>query len=274
MLRCEVIALHQPKLGNDAGDYEDAFAFGPMLSPMHVDASHNGDDGIANANAVWIGGERAHVAIADGATESSFSGMWATMLTRTYRKGEMQSVSTLRERTELLSQRWQHSLAFRRLPWYAEEKARMGAFSTLLGLTITSPSERYSGMWWALAVGDSCLFHLRGDALITSFPIHQSSEFGNSPALLSSNLARNARVWENVATVAGEWQENDTFILATDAAARWLLTQCELSHQPWDEILHIANSPCAREDFAVWLADCRARKAMKNDDVTCLVLRL
>jgi hypothetical protein len=281
MLCCEITALCQPRLGNDAAEYEDAFAFGPLLS--NQDAPRNGAGAKANANthaarssAAWIGGARAHVAIADGATESSFSGMWATMLARAYRKGEIQSISALRERTESLAQRWQHSLSFRRLPWYAEEKARMGAFSTLLGLTLAGPGETQRGLWWALAVGDSCLFHLRDDALIGSFPIHQSSEFGNSPLLLSSNLGRNARVWESAAAVMGAWRDGDVFLLATDALAHWLLTQHERKARPWCELMEIAHDAgagaCANEAFAAWVAERRSGSTMRNDDVTCLVV--
>lgn len=270
-LCCAVVALHQVKAGNAACDFEDAFAFGPSLSYPHPDVA------LAHSDATFIGGARAHVAVADGATESSFSGMWATMLVRAYRKGEMQSTTALRKRVDSLAQRWLHSLNFRKLPWYAEEKARMGAFSTLLGLTIMPSVEPQGegGTWQATAIGDSCLFHIRNDALIQSLPVLHSSEFDNSPALLSSVGANNATLWNSVAPCEGRWKLNDIFLLATDALARWLLAQNERGHHPWSEVIRIAQSGArARDTFTAWVAECRANWGMKNDDVSCLVVQM
>src|SRR6266513_307758 len=70
-------------------------------------------------------------------------------------------------------------VAAKPLPWYAEEKMRSGAFSSLAGLTLHGPAAEETGdgaggAWESFAVGDSCLFQVRADELIVAFPLGSS----------------------------------------------------------------------------------------------------
>src|SRR5581483_6124726 len=126
-------------------------------------------------------------AVADGASESSFAALWAQLLVEGF------THPAKREDPESdwlapLSERWAAAVDGRPLPWYAEAKREQGAFATLLGLVFRRPATALGGggRWRALAVGDSCLFQVRQDQLVKSFPVNCSQEFGNRPALLCS----------------------------------------------------------------------------------------
>ena len=46
--------------------------------------------------------------------------------------------------------------------------------------------DKPEGYWKVAAYGDSCIFHIRNSNLIKSFPLSYSSEFNNTPNLISS----------------------------------------------------------------------------------------
>ena len=101
-------AFWAAKAGNAVGDYEDAFALGHDC-----------------------------IAIADGATESSFARAWAQALVEGFvaDPGATHPPGIRRLQTWLrpLQAAWHSGVAWDRLPWFAEDKARSGAFATFLG---------------------------------------------------------------------------------------------------------------------------------------------
>lgn len=248
----QVVTRHLPKDGNSETEYEDAFA-------------KRIDSGLLA------------LALADGATESSFAAEWAKQLVRAFRDQQFTDLESLRSQVAECSSRWHEIIGRRRLRWYAAEKARQGAFATLLGVQFqTNPSggERLpSGEWSAIAVGDTCLFQVRAHKLHDSFPIRSSRDFGDTPFLISSNFDRNQRVWEaGVEIRLGEWQAGDLFIAATDALAAWFMRQSELDKHPWEQLLYLAEME--ENAFGVWVVEQRAAHQLKNDDVTLIVIRL
>lgn len=243
------------KLGNEQADYEDAFA--PKIDGTIEQAGFS-------------------LAIADGATESSFASDWAKILTRAFVKEPFTSIETLQARAESLSQRW-HSFVNRRpLPWFAEEKVRLGAFATLLGVTLASNSSdsNQSGDWSAIAVGDSCIFQIRNDDLVCSFPVSSAAEFGSSPTLLSTNLSRNSQLWEQVKCHTSNWSAGDLLMLTTDALACWFLAQHENNEKPWNILLGFTEDSSPSNSFQAWVDNARRSSHLKNDDITLLILRL
>lgn len=231
------------KAGNSAGDYEDAF-----WPPEPVERRQRSCQ---------------RFAIADGATESSFSGLWARQLVRGYGK-QGWTGKDLARRLPPVQQAWQQQVQARPLPWYAEEKARSGAFSTLMGLTLQDHTgARGQGTWRALAVGDSCLFQLRRQKLLASFPLSDADAFDNSPVLLSSRPGPNQAALEAVQAQAGFWQTGDEFLLMTDALAAWFLRHGDAA---------AAWPPPA--DFPAWVHDLRQRRLLRNDDVTLVRVRI
>jgi hypothetical protein len=96
-----------PKAGNTLVEYEDAFW------PRH-DRVH--------------GAGTANLAVADGATETSFSGLWARLLVSSYGRGRLTAENSAEE-IQRIRRVWRRAVGQKPLPWYAEEKLRSGAFS-------------------------------------------------------------------------------------------------------------------------------------------------
>ncbi len=121
---------------------------------------------------------------------------------------------------------WKKKLNAKDLPWYAQEKLNSGAFSTLAGITFRL-TDASSAAFDAIAIGDSCIFQIRGDKIIASFPLGSADDFHNRPVLISSNAANNIHLKAFVKTWSGTAQAGDSFLLMTDALACWLLTRYE-----------------------------------------------
>jgi hypothetical protein len=207
-------------------------------------------------------------AVADGATEASFSGLWAAMLVRAFGRGQIPP-SRLLDAIAPLQRTWRSEVARKPLPWYAEEKLRSGAFSSLLGLTLKQPHPDAETVWSAVAVGDSCLFVVRGSELITSFPMRTSTSFDNSPEPISSMAARNIALGAAICHDRGRARGGDRFYLTTDALACWFLARYEEGSEPWETLDHVlVDSP--QDRFVTWMADERREHRIRNDDVTLL----
>jgi hypothetical protein len=223
-------ALTVPKRGSSADEFEDAFASDP---------------------------DARRFAVADGASESSFAGLWARLLVEGFVRPQPGWLETAR-RT------WAERVDGQPLPWYAEAKRDAGAFATLLGLVLSD------NRWHALAVGDTCLFQLREDRLIEAFPLRRSEDFNNRPWLVGSRAA--PAVGENAhAEGRGAWQTGDRFLLMTDALAHWFLRRHEAGDRPWQEL---ARLPAAGYDFGAWVEDRRRGDGLRNDDVTLVLIGL
>ncbi|HEV2705907.1 MAG TPA: protein phosphatase 2C domain-containing protein [Pyrinomonadaceae bacterium] len=249
VLRARVYALH--KAGNAATEYEDAYDFG--WSP-------------ATSAPVF------RCAVADGATEASFSALWATKLVRAYCNGTLSSSASLATALQGLQEEWLAQVGSSpSVQWYVEEKLRHGAFSSLVGLTLERGAGLGGGAWQAVAVGDSCLFQLRGDELLVRFPLARADEFNNRPFLLSSNPAGNGALIENTNTFGGDWRAGDIFYLMTDALAQWFLQEYERGERPWHTLARMEDDG-REEAFADFVSARRAAQTLRNDDVTMLTV--
>lgn len=253
-----------PKLGNSEEEYEDAFAFS-----------------VPNR----------HLSVADGATESSYADRWARELVNQYvtlPPPVTESKTPFPTWLTPLQQRWRESIDWNNLPWFAEEKAKSGGFATLLGVTVFDPDDygrtgfferataffkKDTGVrnwkWRSMAVGDSCLFIIRDDKLVKSFPLAKSEEFNSRPVLLCSNPGNNSGVWPEVRYEEGDCKPEDLFILATDAVAKWFLEQIQAGGKPWEPLTRIGSN----QEFQDFVARLRGEKAMRNDDTTVLLCR-
>ncbi len=259
----ELIARSQTRAtqkgGNAAAEYEDAWAR---------------DDG------------RGRFAIADGASDAYDSGRWARLLAESFVAGE----ASINGRDELsgwvdwLAQKWRAQIDWEELSaprnWYKHEKASLGDFATFLGLEIELQA-RHSGddsqpnvlgdvRWRALAVGDTCLFHVRANSLLApSFPIAARSDFDMTPRLISTQKQYNRRSLEALQFAKGTCQPGDSFFLATDALACSLLTACEQGEQPWSQLGCVTEAA-----FDQLVARLRRRGYLRNDDVTLLIVQI
>src|SRR5450755_2276592 len=147
-LRWSVLCL--PKQGHTEDEYEDAWAADPA---------------------------RGRFAVADGASETSFAGRWAQLLTEDFLAAAKPPM--LAEWAGESRRRWASEVMGLELPWYAEMKREQGAFATLLGVGVRPPTPDKPGKWLAVAVGDSCVIQVRGRRCLYSFPLAKPSDFGN-----------------------------------------------------------------------------------------------
>jgi hypothetical protein len=90
------------------------------------------------------------------------------------------------------------------------------------------------------------------------------------PLLLSSSPVNKRHVWEEVGAIEGDCQPGDTFFLATDALAQWVLAQHEAGVKPWATLCELK----ADEDFASFIAQLRQQRSIRNDDTTLLSVHL
>lgn len=209
-------------------------------------------------------------AVADGATETSYSGIWAKQLVR-YFCHDSSDAPFGGDGFRRLQQRWSEIVRRRPLPWYAEQKVHLGAFAAILGLILRDdPYEDWSGgNWQAVAIGDSCLVQVRAEEVLTRFPISDSAGFSNRPHLLSSNPTHNNHILDHLRTIDGTWQQGDAFYLMTDALACWFMRELECGRKPW----HILRDIGTRDEpkpFREWVESLRTQGAIRNDDVTLL----
>ena len=258
-------AFWTQKSGNSETDYEDGWATG-------IDC----------------------LAIADGATESSFARLWAQALTAGFVAGPNaifplhtermeQCRARIQEWTQPLQAEWHSRVPWNNLPWFAEDKARAGAFATLLAFkvndergvmndeyNITSNSSLITphSSFQMFAIGDSCLFQIRDGQLKLAFPLTHSSQFDSTPLLLSSNPANNKRVWNEIAVEEGVLQAGDILLFATDALARWFLAEVEAGSYPWHELCGMSG----QSEFIAFVTRLRQARAMRNDDVTLVIV--
>ncbi|HAF29437.1 MAG TPA: hypothetical protein DCG75_10360 [Bacteroidales bacterium] len=214
---------------------------------------------------------RLRVAIADGATESSFAKEWSNLLTKSFDKFKLPLKETLLNKLTDLRKKQEVLLKDIELPWYAQEKAENGAFSAFLGIRIDLVNHNYE----AIAIGDCCLFHIRNEVVIKQFPVMNSSEFGNNPYLISSKPNKNTDLVNYLIEEKGDLSKGDILFLMSDALAHWFMKNNELNEHPWNILLGLKGKTKEEKlKFNSWLTERRISKEIKNDDVVLAIIEL
>jgi len=216
-------------------------------------ASTTSEDASSVVDDAWPVG----AAVADGATESAFSGRWARILVRVLARRRATDPSAFRRGIEDGRREWRRAVARRATdgPWYVRAKAEEGAFAAVLSLSVHA-----DGTWRALSVGDCCFLRLHGGHVRRSWPFADPDEFTNRPSLVAS---RSSHPVPTARTTSGTWTDEDTLLLATDAAAAWILGTQETPVERWKS-----------ETFRSIVRTARNAGALRNDDVTLLVLNV
>ena len=188
-----------PKLDHDASECEDAIAF-----DIHT----------------------ARFAVTDGATEAFSAREWASKLAEHWVRNE--STLTLEEFRKWVATEGRElhdSWNGLTLSWYSEEKARTGSFAAFVGIELDLKTATPS--WRAIALGDACLIHCRGGALLKSLPLSRSESFNSAPVLVASNSALHESTMQSVVVDSGNCENGDVLLLMSDAAAAWCLRRFE-----------------------------------------------
>jgi len=256
-----------PKAGNLASTCEDAFY--PYNFPFDI---------------VFHDQKYQRFAIADGASTAYLSGLWATVLVDGF--GSYDEDITNEKfldliRTLIIDENWNPRLSDyikkretegKPLSWYDEMALQQGAASSLLEISFSLEEGKIKDKFSALAVGDSCMFQVRENEIITKFPLSSSSDFDNSPLLISSDPNRNEHLLEKISYLEDQdLKSNDKILLMTDALSSWFFQECEKGNNP-EEIIseHISD----KKRFEIWIDELRENKLIRNDDVTLLILTI
>ncbi|MBX9570646.1 MAG: protein phosphatase 2C domain-containing protein [Candidatus Obscuribacterales bacterium] len=242
-----------PKRGSSIEEYEDAFAPGAA-------------DGMLEDSNNELESKQFKCAVADGATETSFSGLWARILCKSYIDGELKISDN--EILGQLQRQWFAEVSGRQLPWYAEEKLASGAFATIAGLTISEEKKQWS--WSVTALGDSCFFQIRDKQVVASAPLSKWEDFNYNPALLSTRQASNEGILQEEKNESGQCKKGDVIYLMTDAISKWFLHRQALQGDAVSILENLNDKSAFAElvDEARNEKDSDGRPMMPNDDVT------
>jgi hypothetical protein len=241
-------ALYTPKEGNSDAQYEDAWAA----------SAANEASGIIRAT------PHLTIAVSDGASAAIFARDWARRLVTAFTTGDTGAAATEAQIEEIAAREgsfWRADVEQKATSWHAQEKLETGSAATLLVLSLFADERK----WSAFAVGDVCLFVVRGGKLKYAFPVPKSAGFDDRPALLSTEARAALPPVKRFGTTA---EPGDRFLLMTDALAAWFLTDFEKKHRPW-EIL-----PSDPEAFAAFVQKERDAATMKNDDATMIDIQV
>jgi hypothetical protein len=207
-----------------------------------------------------------YLAISDGSTESSFSREWASKLVKSFVSNPFDCAEEISNWLDPLQQDWSNWLSAKDLPWYAKRKADQGTDATLLSLKIEPDRGDRGWKWQSIAVGDSCLFVVNNERLLSCFPLCKSSDLNSTPDLVGTLPRYNSSLTKSVKVAKGNAQSGTHFYLVTDALAGWILTTIESGEIPWDTL----NSITKQEKFSDWLEELRTSRKIRNDDTTMI----
>lgn len=208
-------------------------------------------------------------AVADGASDGIYSDVWAEILAtsfcRTRRNGwEPEAVHSWIRTCQEAWRDWERRLTARSLPWFTREKLSFGSFASFVGVAFSSEAD---GAWRAVAYGDSCVFVVRRDSLLDSFPMSRSDHFDSTPPLIRTHGELNDN---ELALHDGRCEPGDRIYLASDALAQWFLRDCENGEEPWISFDGVATT----EELSLLVAEPREAGAMRNDDVTLVAVEV
>lgn len=245
-------------------------------------------------DAFWIGsygrggGDFEHlpfgVAVSDGASESMLARRWATRLAEAFgqeRRAARTTQGFLAAYHNAVSG-WDEVVAnyvlerngrCAPIQWYEEPGLSKGAYATIIAVDFYERRSGKAANWRAAAVGDSCLFQIRDEALIRAFPLERSEAFSYRPPLLSSRLIDDAIVTRHIKALRGDWISGDAFYVMTDALAAWFLKGVEAHKRPWAPLRDLGTD-AAEADFAGFVEDLRCQKAIHDDDTTLVRIDL
>ncbi|MGB7799203.1 MAG: hypothetical protein WBL53_23540 [Pseudonocardiaceae bacterium] len=265
-----VSVFRVPKSGNSEDECEDAAAVRPVSRPGE-----------------WVD-EPLWAAVSDGASESLLAGDWASLLARAvielaqdderilsapdHFASALLKVSTQWDNwlTEYLAEREARG---RPVQWYEQPKLMRGAYATLLVAYFSRNAKNNLTRWYAAAIGDSCLFHVRENELMCAFPMTSASGFNMDPKLVNSRNKDHTLLASHTEMVSGHCEPGDEFFMCSDALACWFLGQTENGVLPWRILKHLSY-PCDAHEFSTWVATLRKDGQMRNDDVALVHIDL
>ena len=259
----QVNAFWLPKISANEAEYEDAYWCSP-------DKRSVGD----------YDPQVLRVIVADGASESMLAGRWARHLAGVFGSSPenigtepgfiaaYQSAKTgwVSELAGYMQERADRNSP---IQWYEEPGLARGAHSTLLAAEFRLGPDGEDAHWTAAALGDSCLFLVRGGELRDSIPVGSSADFNSQPALLSTGGTDAEVLGRHLNVKTGDLVAGDTCYLATDALSAWFLRMAETREakdEPWRRLRQLDDS--APDEFTELIGKLRGDGMIRDDDTT------
>lgn len=212
-------------------------------------------------------------AIADGATEAFDSRRWAKLLAHGWVRSNppANNQEQFQEWLAIMGERFHRKWKRRSLPWYGEEKARLGSFAAFLGLQFTV--EGGSLNWKGLALGDACLIQLRQNVVCEAFPFADASSFRKNPTLTPSLGTLQKSAIGHLKINSGEAELGDLFLLLSDGVAS-LYFEALAENDPLtmqlDRLLESSNT----DELSCLFDELRGVGRCANDDIAILRVRI
>lgn len=221
--------------------------------------------GDASEDAYAVDARVGRVALADGASTAWRAGDWAATLAAAWvdapphdPDGTDRSafVDWLTATQEAFTA---EDLSDAQGEWFTQAAAERGAHAALLGLQL-SDLDGERPQWRALAVGDVCVFHVRGEGLLAAVPLDDPAQFTSRPDLISSLPGA---LGAEPSIAQGELQEGDLLVLASDALAAFLLRLDAAGEPVWTLVRDLD-----RARFTTFVTAGHAAGLLERDDTT------
>jgi len=219
---------------------------------------------------------RGVAAIADGVSSSLFASSWAELLTKSVITDppDVADEEVIGPWLDQMRKEWREPIDVEALAWHQKPKfLQNGAQTTLLWVEIYKDSTHDKTIGevdlYGYSVGDCCLFHVRNNQLLRSFPFTKSEEFAANPSVLGSinKKTDNQIPFKTLQTTC---VDNDLLFLCTDAMAVWLLDQLAAGNPiDWNSYWAITEP-----DWLAHIQELRDTQQIRFDDTTMVVLRL
>jgi hypothetical protein len=248
-------ALWEPKSGSPEAEYEDACCY---------------SEGFTSSSA--------RAAVADGASTAFEAQSWVNLLVRRFVHDAGPSLETgaFGDWLAVVQKEWAQAEATSEpaqsiYSIYDDDRAEEGSYGTFLGLELGGLDGDGRSSWWrALSIGDTVLFHVRGNTLVGQSPAMRAGDFGRGPSLVHSSgeWLRSDRA-AIVVDSGGPLLDGDVVLVATDAFAAWMVGRHEAGTPVWDLAAGLDAT-----HFRELVDALRASGEMVNDDVTLLVARV
>lgn len=257
-MKIDASAFSMSKIGNSDEDYADAY---------YIPRPHNN-------NHFSGSGEKFLFAIADGATEAAFPGIWAKLLVNSYGNGYLRW-DNFEDNIPNLQLIWEKVVNKMDLPWYGKEKVKQGSASTFLGIKFTENKIdcKDYGIYEIISIGDSCTFQVRNDSLIKYYPVKASNLFNSNPNLVYTLPSLNMGLGDLIEMRTRIWHRGDTFYLMTDSLSHWFLKEVEEGNTPWITLNSI-DRESSRLDFSEFVSNLIGINHMRNDDATLIRIEI
>lgn len=229
----EICSFSFQKLGNTSKENEDAYSYS--------------DESIA---------------VADGASDSIFSGLWAKSLVEEYVDGNYDLEDKDHKERFLLKarDRWFNGIKWDELKWNVRNKAITGSYATFISCKFDREKIKI------FSVGDSCFIGMM-EGQLYSFPIQDSKAFGITPKLLWSGYGRpldNREYKQRSDFVWVEFSKKQFshFMLSTDALSNYVISNGVIGFQ---NVLKNYN-------MKYFFDQEREMGRIKNDDLTAVII--